>query len=536
MLFSTPAPAPAMMLLKGPQLDLDTTDTSDPGYSSATSESDASIDVWKSCPTSNSGGLELETIPGTPSHFAVDRREIDEASSSETSEPEDPLAQLRPPPGLEQPLELAESEHGEDEVNILCYGPHGSPKRHLKRASSCTTAPPLERDGGSVLAYGPHGSPKRQHTERSKQHQAAHVVLTYGPHGSPKRSAQLTKKNILQSQSKDSTRCRTTEMAEEAQVNAASGKAILSYGPRGSPKKAEEPVFSYGPHGSPTKTETQFLSYGPRVSKNAGETVFSYGPHGSPKKAEETVFSYGPHGSPKKSSGRKTLLGPVAPATTKRVARAPATTKMPMKIPLPEELEHQGETQQEGAAVFGNPVATLSPIALDFKPKDGPGELGKPTPKLSPTAPEFKPTDGSGDVVKVVQKMSPAAPEFKPLDTGKLAPKLSPAAPEFMPREGSGDATKVSPKLSPVAPEFTPQLSPAAPEFHPKDGAYDAVKSPPQLSLLAPTFVPEEARKPCPKLSPAAVEFKPGVASNSVAPPGLLAPAGFGLMLSTSPC
>jgi hypothetical protein len=157
-------------------------------------------------------------------------------ASSGGSDPEDPVVEIRPPPGLEA---SHEGDDEEEDVNVLCYGPHGSPKRRLQWSSDAT------RFGtdDSVFAYGPQGSPKR--------HQQApgvtlENVLAYGPHGSPKRPTH-SKGNLLQPQKHDSPRRRAARQAAMATLTAAAEA-------RGVHVDEDEPIFAYGPHGSPKKS------------------------------------------------------------------------------------------------------------------------------------------------------------------------------------------------------------------------------------------------------------------------------------------
>jgi len=196
-------------MIKASRLDLDNADTSDPGYSSSTSDTDAGIGARNS--NTNSG------------------------YSSEGSDPEDRVASVRPPPGLEA------QDEGED---VLCYGPHGSPKRRMQRSTDAALP--------DVFAYGPHGSPKRSHPRR--QHvPSVETVLSYGPHGSPK---QTSKGSLLQHHNHDSPRRRATRQA--AMAAAAAAADVDADG--------EEPVFAYGPHGSPKKGRKMLLTKASRAA------------------------------------------------------------------------------------------------------------------------------------------------------------------------------------------------------------------------------------------------------------------------------
>jgi hypothetical protein len=318
MFLSTPAPVPTVTL-KAPLLDFDNADTSDPGYSSAT-ESDASIDASSSlmlpaagltrrAPPLSFSGL-LATIPGSPV-VGDDHVDINALSGGSDREDSPPPIKVRPPPGLEVQLE------SEQEMNVLSYGPHGSPKRRLKQSAA------LLGTEGSVLAYGPHGSPKRNRLGLQKTPAAADTVLAYGPHGSPNR---LTCRHAPR------------QVVEAVATAAAEAEAV------------------------------------------AGEPVFSYGPHGSPKKAHEPVLSYGPHGSPQKCLGSKNLLAPAAAnVTTKRVAKAlgAAAKNMPAKISLTSFDSFGADSKQfrkerkERLGKSGKLATKLSPAAPEFKLKEG---------------------------------------------------------------------------------------------------------------------------------------------------------------------
>lgn len=246
-------------------------------------------------------------------------------ASSGGSDPEDPVVEIRPPPGLE----AQEKDDDEEEVNVLCYGPHGSPKRRLRWSSD---AAQFGTDD-SVFAYGPPRSPKRHQQDRGA---TLENVLAYGPHGSPKRPTH-SKGSLLQPHNHDSPRRRAARQAAMATLTAAAEARHMHV-------DEDEPIFAYGPHGSPKK--------GHRMKKSLAQQANQ--------------------------------------ATTKRAAGPPEAqmTGVPMKVALPGMLALD---QQDLPKEILKDIPAAPTHAPKILPKEGSGEALQRSPKAPEFKPKVPP-------------------------------------------------------------------------------------------------------------------------------------------------